>query len=102
MTRKRGYLAIARDILTITQDGAGITKIVYDGNINFNIAKGHLDGLVARGLASVEVVKYRRDKKVLRWTTTDRGRAFLMCFETVSAMWDIGEIPAQAPGVAQI
>jgi predicted transcriptional regulator len=93
MTARRGYLGIARDVLTITQAGAGITKIVYDGNLNFHIAKAHLDILVRRGLMDVEVVRYRQDEQIKRWTTTDRGRAFLVCMESVLSLYNMGPGP---------
>ena len=72
MNLRRGYLNIAHDILRLAVSGCGITSIVYGGNLNFPIAKKHIDDLVYRELITVERVG-RRDLN----QTTDRGREFM-------------------------
>ena len=87
MTQKRGYLNIAHDILKLALAGCGITSIVYGGNLNFPIAKKHIEGLVTRELMTVEKVG-RHDLH----TTTDRGREFIHRMEGTLSLWDQGEV----------
>lgn len=93
MTLKRGYLIIASDILRATEGGAGITRIVYGCNLNFNIVKTHLADLVGRGLLNVEVAPSRADRTAYRWTTTDRGRELVHRMNTVLSLWDVSQAP---------
>ena len=47
--RRRNNLEIDADILRIAKDGARKTWIVYGANLNFNIIKGYLKGLLQAG-----------------------------------------------------
>lgn len=88
MTQKRGYLNIAHDILRIAIHGCGITSIVYGGNLNFPIAKKHIEDLVLRELITVDNVGVHD-----QYITTDRGLEFLHRMETVLSLWDVGQGP---------
>lgn len=87
MTQKRGYLKIAYDILSLAVGGCGITTIVYKGNLNFPIAKKHIEGLAQRELITIEDVGARK-----LFMTTDRGREFIHRMESTLSIWDQGEV----------
>ena len=74
MERKRGRLEIARDILTIAKSGTGITAIVYGANLNFPIAKKHIQEMELAGLITVRELPGSGNKL---YTTTDRGLIFM-------------------------
>ena len=82
---------IANDILKLCVGGAGITAVVYGGNLNFVIAKRHLAGLVDKDLVTVETVSCRKGEPVNLWTTTDRGLEFIHRMKAVLSLWDVGE-----------
>ena len=74
MEHKRGRLEIARDILTVARGGAGITAIVYRANLNFPIAKKHIQGMELAGLIIVRELPGSGNSL---YTTTDRGLIFM-------------------------
>lgn len=55
-------------ILHTCQPCAGITKIVYSNNLNFEIAKKYLDKMIIKGYLSKEIIKDRT-----WYRTTDVG-----------------------------
>jgi predicted transcriptional regulator len=83
MTRRNNF-QIARDILIQTEGGAGVTRIVYQSNLNFQVVKPYLYDLVANGLMVQEGRIY---------FTTDTGRAFIRGLAHTEDAW------AGIPGV---
>ncbi len=82
---KRNNFQIARDILIQTEGGAGVTRIVYQSNLNFQIVKPYLYDLIAKGLMVQDGRTYY---------TTDTGRAFVRGMANTEDAW------AGTPGVA--
>ena len=65
--KRRSRTDIAEDILTIAMNGAKKTHIVYEVNLNFNLAQKYLEML--------------KDKELIRqenglFTTTEKGKVF--------------------------
>ena len=55
---KRNNLDICADILRISKNGAKKTHLVYKANLNFNIVKKYIEGLLKLGLLNHEPPKY--------------------------------------------
>lgn len=64
---RRSRLDIAEDILRVTMKGAKKTHIVYDANVNFNIASEYLEMLKEKEFIRLENGIY---------ITTDKGKSF--------------------------
>ena len=82
---KRGSYMIARDILGVARGGSGITRLVYQTNLNFKVIKTHLSKLIERGL--LECIEGHRKT----WITTDKGLSFILAMEGVKSLWDCVE-----------
>ena len=65
--KRRSRTDIAVDILKVAMNGAKKTHIVYEVNLNFNIAQKYLEMLNEKELI-------RHEKGI--FTTTDKGKAF--------------------------
>ena len=76
MEHKRGRLEIARDILRVARSGTGITAIVYGANLNWPIAKKHIQEMEEAGLITVEEIHGTR-----LYTTTGWGHEFMSSLE---------------------
>jgi len=76
MDRKRAYLEIARDILTVANYGARPTELVYQANLNFKIIKQYLHELKASDLIFVEDLNGPGNRTRL-YHTTEKGRSFI-------------------------
>ena len=50
---RRTSLDVTVDILQAARKGANKTRIVYQSNLNFEIVKGYLNGLIGSGMLSV-------------------------------------------------
>lgn len=87
MESKRGRLEIARDILTMARSGTGITAIVYGANLNFPIAKKHIQEMEGAGLIQVEDV-IQGKRKTRLYTTTGWGHEFMRSLERTLAMYE--------------
>jgi len=85
MESKRGRLEIARDILKVARGGAGITAIVYGANLNFPIAKKHIQEMEGAGLITVRVLPGSGNKL---FTTTGWGHEFMSSLERTLAMYE--------------
>jgi len=78
MTKRRTPTDIVADILKIADSGARITKLVYQGNLNFKVVKPYLDKLVTKGyLVMLE------DGRT--WITTNDGKRFLEAYDNLEA-----------------
>jgi predicted transcriptional regulator len=65
MTRKRHHSEISLEILTVCQDGANLTRIVYRVFLNFRTVRPYLTELQEKGLIE-------RSGRIYR--TTQKGR----------------------------
>ncbi len=65
--KRRSRTEIAVDILKVTMNGAKKTHIVYEVNLNFNIAKKYLEVLNEK-----ELIRHENGLFI----TTDKGKAF--------------------------
>jgi predicted transcriptional regulator len=65
--KRRSKNDIAVDILKVAMNGAKKTSIVYEVNLNFNIANKYLEMLKDK-----ELIKYENGL----FTTTDKGKVF--------------------------
>lgn len=90
MAQKRGTMEIAFEILKLAINGTGITAIVYGANLNFNIAKTHIDRLKVKGLIEIENLNGPTRTKL--FSTTDRGLDFIDAMATAKFLWDELEI----------
>jgi len=67
----RDRLKIIEDILTAALNGASKTQLVYRANLNFKRLRSYLPDLAERGLIAAA------EGSPARYTTTEKGRAFL-------------------------
>ena len=67
-TKRRTKFDIVIAILDVVSGGANKTKIVYEANLNFNLATKYLDLLLERGLVRTDSSRYE---------ITDEGKVFL-------------------------
>jgi len=65
---RRNNLDIEADILDVAQQGSIKTWIVYRTNLNFNIVRKYIDGLISRGLLE-------QDGKL--FFTTEKGKEYV-------------------------
>ena len=84
MEHKRGRLEICRDILKVARAGAGITAIVYGANLNFPIAKKHIQDMELAGLITVRELPGSGNRL---HTTTDKGLAFIKSLNETIAIF---------------
>jgi predicted transcriptional regulator len=74
---RRNSLDIHSDILNISEHGAKKTQIVYKANLNFNIAKKHIDALMERGFV---------EKNDRLYFTTERGKNFVEHYRQLKSL----------------
>ena len=68
--RYRSRIQIAADILEIARNGSRKTKIMYLGNLSFDLLRRYLDMLATHGL-----IEFRNPEN--SYVATDKGRRFL-------------------------
>ena len=75
---KRTTLTVRLDILEIANEelGVGITRIVYAGNLNFEMVKPHIKSLKELGLLEEEIEEENR-----RFKATAKGQGVLEYFK---------------------
>ena len=83
-SKRRSYVEIIMDILTIAQNGARITHIVYGANLNFQRAMKYLEVLRKKGF--IEASKDPKNPKRIIYKTTKRGLEFLTSCNKVQNM----------------
>ena len=71
--RRSRYDIIAK-ILSVAQDGAGKTSILYHANLNFGMVNRYLDFLIQEGMIATGSTKYK---------TTERGLEFLKAYKSL-------------------
>jgi len=69
--RYRSRIQIAADILEIAMNGSRKTRIMYLGNLSFDLLQKYLDMLT-----SYDLIELRRDSDK-SYITTEKGRHFL-------------------------
>lgn len=67
----RSRIQIAADILEIAKDGSRKTRIMYQGNLSFDLLQKYLDMLVNFGLLEI------RGGAEKSYIATEKGRRFL-------------------------
>jgi len=67
----RSRIQIAADILEIAKDGSRKTRIMYQGNLSFDLLQKYLDMLVNHGLLEV------RGGSEKSYAATEKGKHFL-------------------------
>ena len=81
----RSRIQIAADILEIAKDGSRKTKIMYLGNLSFDLLQKYLDMLVNLGLLEI------RDGDERVYTATAKGREFLEDFSELQKHAEVVE-----------
>lgn len=76
--KRRTDLEIKRDMLNVIKDTVGITKIVYQANLNFNIVHRHLDELLQKGYIDED-----RSNQRISYSITDEGIRIIPKIEMV-------------------
>ncbi len=87
--RNRSKIQIAADILEIAKNGSRKTRIMYLGNLSFDLLQKYLDSLVKTGLIEID----ERDEKTFK--ATEKGRRFLEDFRELQKYSEISETKKQ-------
>jgi predicted transcriptional regulator len=77
-TMRRTKSMIFLEILTVCNDGANKTRIVYNTNINFRLADSYIDLLMDKGL----ITAFQGNLKLYK--TTERGKNLVRNLEQVN------------------
>ena len=93
MNGKRQYrsrIQIAADILEIAKEGSRKTKIMYMGNLSFDLLQKYLDMLMNFGLLEIE------DKADKSYVATEKGQRFLEDYRELQKYSEMFESKKQA------
>lgn len=60
-------MQIDADILRLARDGSRVTRLVYQGNLNFTFIKGYLRNLIGRGFMEQDGRIYLTTEAGLDW-----------------------------------
>lgn len=88
--RYRSRIQIVADILEIARSGSRKTRIMYLGNLSFEVLQKYLDMLVNLGLIKFESEDDRT------YVATERGRQFLEDFHELEKYSEIVESKRRA------
>jgi predicted transcriptional regulator len=77
---KRNNLDICADILRVSRGGAKKTHLVYKANLNFNIVKKYITGLMESGLL---------EKNGDRFYVTEEGNLFIDRYVKLSSPFHV-------------
>ena len=83
MEHRRGRLEITRDILEVAKSGVGITAIVYGANLNWPIARKHIQDMELADLITVRELPGSGNRL---YTTTERGLDFIKSLDETVAI----------------
>jgi predicted transcriptional regulator len=86
----RSRIQIAADILEIAKDGSRKTKIMYLGNLSFDLLQKYLDILVNYDLLEVQAGP---DKKYI---ATEKGKQFLIDYRELQKYSEIANSKRRA------
>jgi predicted transcriptional regulator len=92
-THRRPYrnrMEIAADILEISKNGSRKTRIMYLGNLSFDLLQKYLDMLVNLGLLEI------RSGEERMYVATEKGRAFLENFNELQKHAEVVETKKRA------
>jgi len=84
--RYRSRIQIAADILEIARNGARKTRIMYMGNLSFDLFQRYLDLLTNFGLIEIKNGNKRT------YAATEKGRQFLEDYHELRKYSDIVEM----------
>lgn len=82
----RSRIQIAADILKIAKDGSRKTRIMYQGNLSFDLLQKYLDMLVNFGLLEV------RGGSGKGFVATEKGRRFLEDYRELQKYSEMVEV----------
>jgi len=82
----RSRIHIAADILEIARDGSRKTRIMYQGNLSFDLLQKYLDMLVNFGLLEV------RGGSEKSYIATEKGRRFLEDYRELQKYSEMVEV----------
>jgi len=82
----RSRIQIAADILEIAKDGSRKTRIMYQGNLSFDLLQKYLDMLVRFGLLEV------RGGSEKSYIATEKGRRFLEDYRELQKYSEMVEV----------
>jgi predicted transcriptional regulator len=82
----RSRIQIAADILEIAKDGSRKTRIMYQGNLSFDLLQKYLDMLVNFGLLEV------RGGAEKSYIATEKGRRFLEDYRELQKYSEMVEV----------
>ncbi len=77
--KRSKFEIISEILLSCSNSGTNITKIVYRVNLNFKVAQQYLDYLVQNEL--IEVIENGKKKK---YVATEKGRDFVRKFREIN------------------
>ena len=72
MNGRRSDIEIMAEILRLAEDGAGQTRIMYGGNLNYGRLRDYIASLESRGL-----ITSARSQQRIQYRTTDKGKYVL-------------------------
>lgn len=78
---RRSKLEILSEILKITSEEANITSIVYKANLNFKIARKHVEYLLENGFIEEKITEGKKT-----YSTTKKGKEFLSKFAEMKSI----------------
>ena len=81
--KRRSPMQIVADILSVADEGASITQIVYKANLNFSRAAKYLEMLLKRGY--IRTIKEPGSTRIV-YQTTDEGKRFLMQYRQMKEL----------------
>lgn len=87
----RSKIQIAADILEVAKDGSRKTRIMYMGNLSFDLLEKYLDLLVNFGLLEVQI----RGQREKTYVSTEKGKRFLDDFRELQEHSRIAEAKKQ-------
>ena len=86
----RSRIQIAADILEIAKEGSRKTKIMYMGNLSFDLLQKYLDTLVKYDLLEV------KDKPERSYVATAKGQRFLEDYRELQRYAEMAESKKRA------
>lgn len=81
----RSRIQIAADIIEIARSGSRKTRIMYLGNLSFDLLQKYLDMLVNFGLIEVQ------GESEVKYVATEKGRQFLEDFNELQKYSEIAD-----------
>jgi predicted transcriptional regulator len=83
----RGWLEIIDLILTVCEQGALKTHVMYKCNLNSKQVQQYLDFVLKRGLA--KATPDAQDPRRTLYVTTERGRKFMRAYDELADIFNL-------------